>query len=95
MYSLSEWSEILTTLIQGPAVDMGGRHALPTSLSASNLVHSDISCTIPSGRQSGPSFHMQLKVCEDLLYLFCKMPGVHVTATSFVDYATYILNLER
>ncbi|CAL9101946.1 uncharacterized protein LOC103974129 isoform X1 [Musa acuminata AAA Group] len=95
MYSLSEWSEILTTLIQGPAVDMGGRHALPTSLSASNLVHSDISCTIPSGRQSGLSFHMQLKVCEDLLYLFCKMPGVHVTATSFVDYATYILNLER
>ncbi|URE05687.1 Urb2/Npa2 family [Musa troglodytarum] len=52
MYSLSEWSEILTTLIQGPVVDMGGGHALPTSLSASNLVHSDISSTIPSGRQS-------------------------------------------
>lgn len=86
LYSLSEWSEILNTLVQGAVADISGRSSLPIP----NCTCSDI-CR----RQSCASSQIQLKDCEDLLHLLCKIPAVHVTTTAFTDYATYILNIER
>lgn len=90
-YSLSEWSEILNRSFLDPVACKGGTDTSPaySSLSVSNFILSDI-----SGWQSCP-FQMQLKVCEALLRLLCKMPGVHITASSFTVYATCILNFER
>ncbi|XP_042449983.1 uncharacterized protein LOC122034713 [Zingiber officinale] len=86
LYSLSEWSEILNTLVQGAVADISGS----SSLSVPNCICSDI-CR----RESCTSSQIQLKGCEDLLHLLCKMPAIHVTTTAFTDYATYILNIER
>ncbi|XP_074571230.1 uncharacterized protein LOC141827802 [Curcuma longa] len=86
LYSLSEWSEILNTLVQGAVADISGSSSLPVP----NCTCSDI-CR----RQPCTSSQIQLKGCEDLLHLLCKMPAVHVTTTAFTDYATYILNIER
>lgn len=86
--SLPDWSEILKMLDQGPRVTMVNGHALHTC-------SSNISYKLRGEKQSFSSPSVELKTCENLLNLFCKMPGIHRNAKTFSLCASYILNLER
>ncbi|XP_008795175.2 uncharacterized protein LOC103710995 [Phoenix dactylifera] len=87
--SLPDWSEILKMLDPKPRVNMVDGHALHGH-------SSNMSYNLCGGeKQSFSSPSVELKTCENLLNLFCKMPGIHVNAKTFSLYASYILNLER
>nr|XP_029119321.1 uncharacterized protein LOC105041402 isoform X2 [Elaeis guineensis] len=86
--SLPDWSEILKMLDPGPRVNMVDGNAL-------HGCSSNMSYNLQGEKQSFSSSSVELKTCENLLNLFCKMPGIHVNVKTFSLCASYMLNLER
>ncbi|XP_020693926.1 uncharacterized protein LOC110107847 isoform X2 [Dendrobium catenatum] len=96
--SLPNWVEFLNILEKG-SVMIKENDGLDlhdgSSLSGSVSVLPRMIYLEHSNRQTSYSFSLELKACETLFNLFCKMPKFYGNAKLFSRYATYMLNIER
>uniref|UniRef100_A0A1D1YWY4 Unhealthy ribosome biogenesis protein 2 n=1 Tax=Anthurium amnicola TaxID=1678845 RepID=A0A1D1YWY4_9ARAE len=92
--SLPDWTEVLIRLDESPSptVAMGfmsnnnSGHAVPF-----DSAHLE-DCT---GRNLFPPMRLEVRMCQRVLILLCKLPMVHASLKSFSVIVAYILNLER
>ncbi|KAL0923414.1 hypothetical protein M5K25_007470 [Dendrobium thyrsiflorum] len=96
--SLPNWVEFLNILEKGSVMinaDDGLHLHDGSSLSGSVSVLPRMIYLEHSKRQPSSSFSLELKACENLFNLFCKMPKFYCNAKLFSRHATYMLNIER
>ncbi|XP_068646628.1 uncharacterized protein [Aristolochia californica] len=91
--SLPDWSEALTGLQNALLVGTGAQ----SSVCEGSLVLA-LDSHLPHVSSTGchkESFCVDLEACHSLLYLLCWMPKGYANSKYFLDWATFILNIER
>lgn len=95
--SLPDWSDALVRLGKGPFCSMDtGNVSDSYSALLLNSVLSDSGYQMDFTKRNGlPSLKPEVRTCQGLLNLLCKLPNVYVDQRSLTAIVGHILHLER